>query len=205
MMGALLTLSGIALAGQGADSSAAEASDELNSFSIPPALAPADLPGVIMVGSQKSKWVLYEFFDYACSYCRLAWQELEVLVGPESGISIGLVQHPVLGVDSRDAAKMVLAAQGAWGNGMALQLHRRLFETPGPLSVDKTLKLAESLSMDTVRLKRQAETPEIQAVLDAQVARAKALGLRYTPGFVLRNRAFMGWPGAESMQKFIQG
>lgn len=176
----------------------------IRNFAIAPALAPDDLPGVITAGAAKDAPILYVFSDYACPFCRLASQELDLLLGPESGMRLGLLQHPVLGVGSANAALIVLAAKNLFGDAAALRLHDRLFETPGRVGADKALALAETLALDPARLKAQAARPETQAVLDAQVNRAMALGLRQTPAFVLGGYAFIGWPGPETIEGFVR-
>jgi protein-disulfide isomerase len=176
----------------------------IRNFAISPALAPADLPGVIVAGAAEGAPVLYEFFDYSCPYCRLAAQELDLLLGPESGMRLGLLHHPVLGPRSAEAALFVLAAQKLYGDEAALRLHVRLFEAPGRMGADKARAVAESLSLDPARLTAEAGRGETQAVLDAHANRALALGLRQTPAFVLGNYAFIGWPGSAVVQEFVQ-
>ena len=176
----------------------------IRNFAISPVLAPADLPGVIVAGAAEGAPVLYEFFDYSCPYCRLASQDLDLLLGPESGMRLGLLHHPILGARSAEAALFVLAAQKLFGDEAALRLHVRLFEAPGRVGADKARAIAESLSLDPARLTAQAGSGEMQAILDAHANRALTLGLRQTPAFVLGDYAFIGWPGPEMVQGFAQ-
>jgi len=175
----------------------------IRNFAIAPALAPGDLPGVIVAGAAKDAPVLYEFFDYACPFCRLASQELDLLLGPDSGMRLGLAHHPVLGPRSAETAMVVLAAHSLFGDAEAFRLHGRLIATPGPVGGDWALGLAETLGLDRARLKAQAARPETQATLDAHTGRALALGLRQTPSFVLGGYAFVGWPGPDAVQGFV--
>jgi protein-disulfide isomerase len=176
----------------------------IRNFAIAPALAPSDLPGLIRAGAAKGAPVLYEFYDYACPYCRLASQEVDLLLGPDSGMTIGLAQHPVLGERSVETALVVLAARSLSGDDEAFRLHSRLFATPGPVGADWALKIAETLGFDRARLKARAARPETRATLEAHIHRALALGLRQTPSFVLGGYAFIGWPGPETVQSFVE-
>lgn len=175
----------------------------INNFAIPPELAPADLPGVLVTGAAKTGPVLYEFFDYACPYCRLASQEVDLLLGPDSGMRLGLLHHPVLGEGSAQAARAVLATKTLFGDDAALRLHTRLFETPGRVGADKVVALAAALDLDAARLKTEADGAETRAILDAHAGRARALGLTRTPSFVLGGYAFVGWPGPDAVQAFV--
>jgi protein-disulfide isomerase len=176
----------------------------IRNFAIPKALAPADLPGVLLAGAAKAAPVLYDFFDYACPYCRLASQELDLLLGPEGGLRVGLLHHPVLGAGSEQAALAVLAAKSVFGEAAALRLHARLIAQPGRAGAAKALALAGELGLDPDRLRREAARAETRSILDAQAGRAVALGLRQTPAFVLGGYAFIGWPGPELAQNFAR-
>ncbi|MDE2578861.1 MAG: DsbA family protein [Hyphomicrobiales bacterium] len=175
----------------------------VRNFAIPHALAPSDLPGLSTHGPAAATTVLYEFFDYACSYCRNAAQELDVLLGPDAGFRLALVHFPILSRPSAEAARIVLAATHLWGNEATYRLHKGLYETPGRPSAGKALDIASGLKMDAAALSRAAASDETSAILQAHMDRAHALALRYTPSFVLGDFAFVGWPGAETMQSFL--
>lgn len=178
--------------------------DPIRNFAISPALAPANLPGVMVAGTAKNAPVLYEFFDYACPYCRIAFQELDVILGPDSDFRLGLVHHPVLGANSEKVAQIVIAARSLFGDAAAHRLHSLILDKPGRISVESTLALAQSLSLDRGRLEAQAMRPETRVVLEAHSRRAKEIGLKSTPSFVLGSYAFAGWPGPETVQSFVR-
>lgn len=176
----------------------------IRNFAIDPALTPDNLPGVMMAGTATGAPVLYEFFDYACPYCRVAFQELELLLGPDSGLRVGLLHHPVLGANSSAVALVVLATMNLHGDAAALRLHSRLLDTPGRLGAARALAVAESLGLDAARLKAEAARTRTQAILGAQAHRALALGLKSTPAFVLGRYAFLGWPGPDTVHDFVR-
>jgi protein-disulfide isomerase len=161
------------------------------------------LPGVILNGPADADLVLYEFFDYACPYCRVASQELDVLLTPGARVRLGLVQHPILSQRSIDAARTVLAAARLHGDATAYRLHTGLFETPGKTSEEKALAVASAQGLDAAALKRQAQSADISTILDAHIERARALPLPQTPSFVLGDFAFAGWPGVEAAESFF--
>jgi protein-disulfide isomerase len=170
--------------------------DPIRNFSIPGNLMPSDLPGVIVLGDTSAP-ILYEFFDYACPYCRIAYQELDVLLGPKAGFRLGLVHHPVVGANSKQLALMVLAAQSEWGDGVAAQLHHRFMDGPARLAPERAWVLVKSMGLDIQKLQARMQDASIEHQLQAQTARALKLGLRMTPVFVLGHYAFVGWPGID--------
>ena len=182
----------------------AASASPIRNFRIASGKAPSDLPGVILAGPPKAGLILYEFFDYACSYCRIAAQEIDTLFGPTAGVRLGLVQHPVLSPQSADAARVVLATARLHGDDIAYRLHVGIFEAPGRASGEKALTVAAAQGLNAKALAEEAAREDIAAIVDAQSQRALALSLPATPSFVLGDFAFVGWPGAESIEDIIE-
>ena len=175
----------------------------VQNFRIPPGLSPANLPGVILNGPANADLILYEFYDYACPHCRIASQELDVLLTPGAGVRLGLVQHPILSPRSTGLSRVVLATAKLHGDAAAYRLHVGMFETLGKLSEETALDLASAHGLDAAELKRVAASADITEILNAQTDRARALLLPQTPSFVLGDFAFVGWPGVESVDAFL--
>ena len=175
----------------------------VQNFRIPPGMSPANSPGIILNGPVDADLTLYEFFDYACPYCRVASQELEVLLAPSAGVRLGLVQNPILSQRSIDVARVVLATARLLGDATAYQLHTGIFETPGKTSEEKVLAVASRQGLNAAALKREAASSDVSEILNAQTERAKALSLPHTPSFVLGDFAFVGWPGVEATDSFF--
>ncbi len=175
----------------------------IRNFRIAPAKAPSDLPGLILTGSANAEPVLYEFFDYACPYCRVASQEIDMLLSPDSGVRLGLVQHPVLSSRSADAARVALAASRLHGDEVAYRLHVGIFQAPGAVNAEKALAVAAGQGLDAGSLAKEAERAEIAELLAAHVERARTLSLPQAPSFVLGEFAFVGWPGVAPIESFI--
>jgi len=175
----------------------------VQNFRILRGMSPANLPGIVLNGPAAADLTLYEFFDYACPYCRVASQELDILLAPGTGVRLGLVQNPILSQRSIDVARVVLATARLRGDATAYQLHTGLFETPGKTGEEKVLAVASRQGLNASALKREAASPDISEILNAQTERAKALSLPHTPSFVLGDFAFVGWPGVEATESFF--
>jgi protein-disulfide isomerase len=175
----------------------------VRNFRIAPELSPSNLPGVIMSGGPGAELTLYEFFDYACPFCRTATEEIEILLQPGGPVRLGLVQHPLLSQRSTDVALLVLAAAGKYGDDAAYRLHVACFAAPGRTSADKALAVAARQGLDIAGLRREADGAGVSAILAAQVARAQALSLPHVPSFVLGDFAFAGWPGVDVTESFF--
>lgn len=178
--------------------------DPIRNFAIDATHPPARLSSLLVLGADKQAPILYEFFDYACPYCRVAYQELEVLLGPQAGFRLGLVHHPVLGENSHNMALMVQAAQSEFGDVWATKLHDQFMAYPAKLTPERAMTLAQSMSIDTQRLQQRMKSDKVRKDLSAQSECAVKLGLRMTPAFVLGEYAFVGWPGADAVSGMIR-
>ncbi len=179
------------------------AASPIRNFRIKSANTPSDLPGVILAGPLNAELILYEFFDYACGFCRIAAQELDTLFAPSAGARLGLLQHPVLSPQSAAAARVTLATARLHGGAVAYRLHVGIFEAPGAASAEKALSVAAAQGLNDKALAEEAASEGVAAILAAQSQRAHDLSLPLTPSFVLGEFAFVGWPGAESIEDFI--
>ena len=74
------------------------------------------LRGVTWLGPREASVTLYEFFDYNCPWCRAAARDLDDLVKANPDLRIGLVNNPILSVQSAQAAKVAMAVQRAGGS-----------------------------------------------------------------------------------------
>ena len=126
-----------------------------------------------------------------------------MLLTPDAGIRLGLVQHPLLSNRSADAARVALAALRLHGDVAAYRLHVGIFQAPGAVSAEKALAVAAGQGLDEGRLAKEAGRDEVAAVLAAHVERARTLSLTQAPSFVLGEFAFVGWPGVEPIESFV--
>lgn len=123
-----LGLSRPALGLQRAFDIAATDGSPIRNFPFPAALSPADLNGVLFSGAL-ADLTLYEFVDYACGSCRAAAYDLNSFAN--AGLRLGVLQHPVVSPQSKEAARMILAAAKLQGDGFAYRLHQQMLRAPG--------------------------------------------------------------------------
>ena len=140
-------------------------------------------------GNPKGDVSLVEFFDYRCPYCKQVEPAIEALLSQDKQLRFVYKEFPVLGADSITASRAALAARK---QGKYDALHHALMVTKGQLDEATVLKLAQSVGLDSERLKRDMAAPEIDRALKANVALAEALDIRGTPGFVIGDEIVPG-------------
>ncbi len=154
-------------------------------------------PADPVAGDPASKVAMVEFFDYHCGYCRAMQPSLEGMMNTESKVRFVFKEFPILGPDSITAAKAALASKL---QGRYLDMHEALMRAKD-LSMPGVMQVAKTLGLDTARLAKDMESPEVQDVISRNLDLAQALGINGTPSFVVGDQLI---PGAVPVAQLAQ-
>jgi protein-disulfide isomerase len=154
-------------------------------------------PADPVAGDRDSKVAMVEFFDYHCGYCRAMQPSLETMMSQEGKVRFVFKEFPILGPDSVTAAKAALASQR---QGRYLEMHQALMRAKD-LSMSGVMEVARDVGLDTKRLAKDMESPEVKAVIDRNLALAQTLGINGTPSFVVGDQLV---PGAVPVAQLAQ-
>jgi len=152
-------------------------------------------------GNPHGDITLVEFFDYNCPYCR---QMVPVMMQAETAdpqLRVVYKEFPILGPNSRFAAKASLAAHK---QGKYVPFHRALYQVRGTVDPSKVIEVATAVGLDVDRLKADIEDPAIAALIEKNLALAQALRIDGTPGFVAGSQVLRGAIDLKALQGFIQ-
>lgn len=163
----------------------------------------AKLKGVTSVGPRDAETVLYEFFDFNCPYCRKAAADVIALSGSDPTLRIGLVQNPILSMQSAQAAKVALAVQRRLGSAAAWGFYGQLLSKPGRIDGPGALAVAGGLGVPAAEIESIADSEEVRLALKSHMRIAADLGLYATPSYVLGNDGILGHPGAKALAGMI--
>lgn len=159
-----------------------------------------DDPASPVGGNPKGDVTLVEFFDYQCGYCKAVQADVLRLIKDDGKLRFVFKELPILGPASVVASKAALASRA---QGKYESLHNALMAHRGQLDEATILKLASSVGVDTDRLKKDMESPEVQQAIGANLALAERLGIRGTPGFVVGDRIVPGAIKFDDMKKLV--
>lgn len=152
-----------------------------------------------VAGNPEGNVTVVEFFDYQCQYCRRVVPSLQALLKEDQQLRLVFKEFPILGEASVTAARASLAAH-AQGQDRYLPFHLALMGARD-LSLDGIMALAESVGLDTERLRSEMQSPEIEAQIQANYALAHELGIEGTPAFVVGDELI---PGAVEKARLAQ-
>jgi protein-disulfide isomerase len=157
--------------------------------------APADAPAF---GPAYPKVTIVEWSDFQCPYCSRAAPAVERLRAPYGKDvrvvfrNLPLPMHP----NARIASQ---AAMAAHAQGKFWPMHDRLFADQSALDRASLDRAAEQLGLDMARFRKDFDSAEVKARIDADMAAAESAGVRATPSFFVNGRLF---EGALSFEQF---
>jgi protein-disulfide isomerase len=152
-------------------------------------------------GNADGNVTLVEFFDYNCPYCRLMAPIMDQAVADDPQLKIVYKEFPILGPDSKFAAKAALAAER---QGKYLEFHKALYGSKTRVTEAVVLKIAAEAGLDVGRMKTDMQQPDIQALIDRNTELAQALRITGTPGFVAGDQIFPGATDLATLKKLIE-
>lgn len=146
-------------------------------------------PDSFVGGNPDGDVTLVEFFDYRCGYCKRFASVLGSITKQDPKLRVIYKEFPVLGEDSFRAAQAALAARN---QGRYLEFHRALLRAKGTLDDNAIMGIAQSVGLDTVRLRKDMENPGIRDILGNNRRLARALKIDGTPTLIVGDEIVRG-------------
>jgi protein-disulfide isomerase len=155
--------------------------------------------GDLVAGNPYGSVTMAEFFDYNCGYCKRSMSDVLELIKSDDDLRVVFKEWPILGEDSRFAAKAALASRRQdkyWEFHLALMQTRSVNEAT-------TLEVAERIGLDVEQLKADMQHPDVSAVIDRNMRLAAALGIQGTPAFFIDDQMIAGAVGYDALAQVI--
>ena len=156
---------------------------------------------VTVVGNPTGKVTLVEFFDYQCIHCVKMAPALANLVKKNPDLRVIYKEFPIFGDSSVTASKAALAAGM---QGKYVQMHDALLKAGKRLDDKTVMAKAKSVGLDMNKLKKDMDSKEVAAMLDANRELADKMHLQGTPAFVIASTP-AGKFNTKSEPTFIPG
>lgn len=169
-------------------------------------------PSGNILGDKNPKLVIHEYTDFQCPYCSISHSMMERLVSEVKGVQV--IHHdfplnnkcnPVIKNSiHKDACTAALYSKAAKAQGKYWELNSKLFENQEELSEATILKLAKSINLDTVKLKKDAASPQAKAELQEDIKSANNLGITATPTFFIGMKKYEGIMPYPELKSVVQ-
>jgi protein-disulfide isomerase len=142
------------------------------------------------VANPTGKVTVVEFFDYRCTYCKLAAPEVVKLIQDNPDVRFVFKQFPIFGGVSDSAAKIALTREA---KAKGVQLYQALMSEKALDEAALDRHLAE-LGIDPKAVRQEGEHPMIERQLLDAHGLAEALKVDGTPAFIVGDTFI---PGAD--------
>jgi protein-disulfide isomerase len=152
------------------------------------------------LGNPDASFVIYEFSDYNCGYCKRVFKPLQELIAADGDIKLVIKEFPILSESSLLAAQAGIAAQA---QGVFKDFHIAMMTGRGAISMDSILAAAKSAGADLDRLQADMNSPAIEAIIARTRAAAQQLEISGTPGLVIGRQVIPGAISLDQMREII--
>ena len=142
--------------------------------------------------------VLVEFVDYQCGYCRRAATEVEALLEADPSLHRHIIQFPILGDASVNAASVMEAIRLSQPHDVFLDAHERLMAAE-PATLRLMGNFVASLGLDPAEIMQIAESEEVTAIIAGNHVLARSMQITGTPGFVTEMAVIRGFADAQTL------
>ncbi len=160
-------------------------------------------PRQAVIGNPQGDVTLVEFFDYNCTYCKRALDDMNRLVAEDPNLRIVLKEFPVLGQGSTEAAQ-VAAAVILIAPERYDAFHQLLLMSAAGATGEIAVQAAVQVGVDQTALLTAMTSNEVIATIEEAYVLAAALGLTGTPSYVIGNEVVVGAVGYDALRSRIQ-
>ena len=148
-----------------------------------------------IIGNKKGDFVIVEFFDYNCGYCKRMFPEVLAFVEKDGKTKWVLKELPTLSADSTVAAKYALAANE---QGKYKEIHSAFMKHSGKLDEAAMKQYAKTAGLDMEKLKKDMESEKIAKILSDNRELATKAQISGIPTFVIGDEIIPGaFPGSD--------
>ncbi len=146
-------------------------------------------------GNPEASFVIYEYSDYNCGYCKRLFKTLQTLVSEDKDVLIVIKEFPILSKSSVSAAKAALAAEE---QDKFLEYHLALMTSGGGITDTSLRKTAETLGLNMKQFNEAISSDRLDRILRRNIDAGRAIGIEGTPALLIGDRII---PGAISLEE----
>lgn len=146
-----------------------------------------------VLGDPHGDVTIVEFFDYACSYCKVIEPRLQSALRSDPHVKLVLKEFPILTPESLIAARASLASRR---QHRYQEFHQALMAYRGPWEEEAIFTTARSVGLNIERLRQDMAAPGIANEIIENFNLARGLRIFQTPAFIVGDHILTG-PSAQ--------
>lgn len=154
-----------------------------------------------VLGNPNGKFVIIEFFDYQCGWCKKTNKEISAALKDAPNIRWILMDTPIFGEASQLIARYAMAAGK---QGKFKEYHEAIGNAKGKLDKDGLIKLGKDLKLNTKKLSADAESAEVKAKLEKNQKYARQLNINGVPMLIVDGKINPGALIGDNLAKAVE-
>ncbi len=154
-------------------------------------------------GNLESKNVIIEFFDYNCSYCKKAHQDILKIEQNKKNVKVIYKNFPILSENSKKLAEIALFIAKD-NNEKFVKFHNLVMSRKGLIDKNQLKDMLGDIGYDQDKLKNNLNSEYIKNQLLKDRELAEKLSLRGTPAFIVNDKLFFGYIGYDELVSHIK-
>ena len=153
-------------------------------------------------GDKNAKHTIVEFFDYNCSYCKKAHNDLKKVLNNVPNVKVVYKNFPILSEQSMKLAKIALLISMKSNEKFNI-FHDAVMKKKGLLSEDDLSNVLKKINLNLSNLERELDNKQISQNIFSDTQLAKDLNLQGTPAFIINNDLFFGYIDYDEIVKIL--
>lgn len=153
-----------------------------------------------VAGNPNGSFVMIEFFDYNCGYCKRMNKAMGEAIKKSNNIRWILIDAPIFGEDSERIARYAHAASK---QGKFEQFHAALADVSNP-NATALEEIGKKLGLDIERLRKDADSKEAKDKIVKNREYITRLKLSGVPMFIIDGEVQKGAFGDDKMKAYIE-
>ena len=154
-----------------------------------------DSEGDGTLGNPDASFIIYEYSDYNCGYCKRLFNTLQTLISEDDDLLIVVKEFPILAKSSVLAAKAALAAKE---QGRFAEYHNALMTSVGGITQDSLQSIATMVGLDLSSYNEAVSSNRFDKILQRNMDAGRAIGIEGTPALLIGKQII---PGAISLEE----
>ncbi|MDD9910009.1 MAG: DsbA family protein [Ahrensia sp.] len=159
-------------------------------------------PNQGVIGNANGDVTVVEFFDYNCSFCQRAMQDMNALLDGDENLRFVMKELPILSTGSVEASRISTAVYRLYPDRYG-EFHNGLLSLQGLKDGARAIEVAGLMGLDIEKLEEEAGKDNVVDAFREANDLATALGVNGTPSYVIGDEVVFGALGEEVLREKI--
>lgn len=155
------------------------------------------------IGNPDADVTVVEFFDYNCSFCQRAMNDMNGLLGTDKNLKFVMKELPILSQGSVEAHRISTAVYRLFPEKYE-RFHNDLLSLNGPKDGARALRVATDMGLDVAAIDAESKKQDVLGAFREVNELATALGINGTPSYVIGDEVVFGALGEDVLREKIE-